>query len=112
MSLLHFPLPKALRQPAGIVFLHPSERVSRVELERRDKQYQAIRAAEYARAWSEDATLVGGIVYNTSANGTNDRSSLAGHSSIRRRRRNVNVACRISKRLRLKMLRGLFSTHT
>ncbi len=89
MSLIYIN-PRAFRQAGGITFLHPSERVSRSELDRRDKCYRAKREAEYARSWAEDATLVGTVIYSTdpSARSASDRSS------IRRRRRSNGVARR------------------
>ncbi|KAI3478177.1 hypothetical protein L1887_59906 [Cichorium endivia] len=49
--------------------------------------YRAKREAEYARAWAEDATLVGTIIYNTDSNRISaDRASLGAQSSVRRRR--------------------------
>lgn len=53
------PLPKSLTQPTGIFFLAPQDRVSRAELDKADAQWRALREAAYARAWAEDATLVG-----------------------------------------------------
>ncbi|ETS60195.1 hypothetical protein PaG_05736 [Moesziomyces aphidis] len=110
MSLI-YTSQRALRQPAGIVFLHPSERVPRSELDRRDRCYRAKREAEYARAWAEDATLVGTIIYNTDSNRISaDRASLGAQSSVRRRRRSSNnVARRLSRKLRLNTLKNLFS---
>ena len=102
MSLI-YTSPKAFRQSAGIVFLHPSERVPRSELDRRDRCYRAKREAEYARSWAEDATLVGGVIYSTDSN----RSS-ADRASIRRRRRDNSVARRLSRSLKLKNLKNLF----
>ncbi|KIS67468.1 uncharacterized protein UMAG_04566 [Mycosarcoma maydis] len=104
MSLI-YTTQRALRQPAGIVFLHPSERVSRSELDRRDRCYRAKREAEYARAWAEDATLVGTIIYTTESNTRNPSD----RSSVRRRRRNNNsVARRLTCSLKLKKLKNLF----
>ncbi len=104
MSLVYtLTTPKAFRRPAGIVFLHPSERVSRVELDRRDRCYRAKREAEFARSWAEDATLVGTITFG-------DRASLGGQSSIRRRRRNDSVARRLTRKLKLHSLKNIFST--
>ncbi|KAK0567633.1 hypothetical protein OC861_002588 [Tilletia horrida] len=53
--------PRSLTHPAGITFLDQSQRVSRVELERRDARWRALRERAYARAWAEDATLVGSM---------------------------------------------------
>lgn len=55
------PLPRSLTQPAGITFLDPAHRVSREELDRRDALWRAMRERAYARAWSEEATLVGSV---------------------------------------------------
>lgn len=100
---------RVFRQTNGIVFLHPSERVPRSELDRRDRCYRAKREAEYARAWAEDATLVGYIIYDTNASRiASDRASLGGQSSIRRRRRNNSVAHRLGRTLKLKKLKNLF----
>ncbi|TKY88892.1 hypothetical protein EX895_002133 [Sporisorium graminicola] len=110
MSLV-YTAPRAFRQTAGIVFLHPSERVSRTELDRRDRCYRAKREAEYARSWAEDATLVGNIIYSTDSSGrhASDRASLGGQSSIRRRRRRNGVAGRLTHSLKLKKLKSLFT---
>lgn len=105
MSILYLSSRAALRQPAGIVFLHPSERVSRSELDRRDRCYRAAREAEYARSWAEDATLVGTVIYTT-GNGASDRSSTR---STRSRRGRSSVARKLGERLRLKKLKDLFS---
>jgi len=51
----------ALMQPVGIRILEPTQRVSREELDRRDARYRAFRERAYARAWAEDATLVGSV---------------------------------------------------
>lgn len=55
------PLPRSLTHPAGITFLDPAHRVSREELDRRDARWRAMRERAYARAWSEEATLVGSV---------------------------------------------------
>jgi hypothetical protein len=52
-------MPRSLTQPGGAVFLDPAHRVSREELDRRDARWRALRERAYARAWSDDATLVG-----------------------------------------------------
>lgn len=111
MSLI-YSSPRAFRQTNGIVFLHPSERVPRSELDRRDRCYRAKREAEYARSWAEDATLIGAVIYSTDSRGANpaDRASLAGSSSVRRRRRSNSVALRLSRKLRLQNLKNFFST--
>ncbi|EST08809.1 hypothetical protein PSEUBRA_001511 [Kalmanozyma brasiliensis GHG001] len=106
MSILYLSSRAALRQPAGIVFLHPSERVSRSELDRRDRCYRAAREAEYARSWAEDATLVGTVIYTTDGRTASDRSS---NRSTRSRRGRTSVARKLGKRLRLKKLKDLFS---
>jgi len=112
MSLIYatYATQRALRQPAGIVFLHPSERVPRDELDRRDRLYRAKREAEYARSWADDATLVGTVIYNTDSRIAADRQSLGGQSSVRRRRRNNSGARRLTRKLKLKSLKNLFST--
>ncbi|CAD6913026.1 unnamed protein product [Tilletia controversa] len=53
--------PRSLTHPAGIIFLDQSQRVSRTELERRDARWRALRDRAHARAWAEDATLVGSL---------------------------------------------------
>lgn len=52
-------LPHSLTRPIGITVLPPDQRVTTAELERRDAEWRALREAAYARAWAEDATLVG-----------------------------------------------------
>ncbi|SPO30696.1 uncharacterized protein UTRI_05313 [Ustilago trichophora] len=112
MSLI-YTHPRAFRQTAGIVFLHPSERVPRSELDRRDRCYRAKREAEYARSWAEDATLVGGIIYTTDSSSSSSNSrSASDRASIRRRRRNNSVAYRLSRSLKFKNLKNLFSNHS
>lgn len=76
------PLPLSLTHPTGIHFLPPSQRVSPAELDKRDAQWRAIREAAYARAWSEDATLVG----SCRSYGDDGRSV---HRGDRRRRKAV-----------------------
>ncbi|SNX87073.1 uncharacterized protein MEPE_05783 [Melanopsichium pennsylvanicum] len=94
---------RAFRPNSGIVFLHPSERVPRSELDRRDRCYRAKREAEYARSWAEDATLIGSLIYTTDSNGR----SAADRASIRRRRRN-NSNSVAGKLKNLKNLKNLF----
>lgn len=54
-------MPRSLTQPGGAIFLDPAHRVSREELDRQDARWRALRERAYARAWSDDATLVGGL---------------------------------------------------
>ncbi|KAN0062572.1 hypothetical protein ACQY0O_005104 [Thecaphora frezii] len=96
-------VPRSLRQPVGIVILHPSERVSRRELERYDAQWRASRDAEHARSWAEDATLVEYSPYHPRAS-----SAAASVASGSRRRSRRNVGVSIGRGLRLRGIRVLF----
>ncbi|KDN41864.1 hypothetical protein K437DRAFT_169086 [Tilletiaria anomala UBC 951] len=51
----------ALTRPVGVRILEPTQRVSREELDRRDARYRAYREKAHARAWADDATLVGSV---------------------------------------------------
>lgn len=54
-------VPRSLTTPGGAIFLDPAHRVSGEELNRRDARWRALRERAYARAWSDDATLVGSV---------------------------------------------------
>lgn len=76
------PLPSSLTKPMGVFVLPPSHRVSLAELDRADAQWRALREAAYARAWAEDATLVGSSRSMTGG-------SSHGENAARRRRRQL-----------------------
>ncbi|PWN54314.1 hypothetical protein IE53DRAFT_216204 [Violaceomyces palustris] len=101
MTRSTFYVPLALTQPAGIRFLHPDERVSRVELERRDARWRAKREAEHARSWAEDATLVGSVHSGGGGGG-------GGGGRSRRGRGGRGAGRRFSTRLRFNSIRTLF----
>jgi hypothetical protein len=81
------PLPRALTQPTGIAFLPPNLRVSTEELNRQDAQWRALREAAYARAWAEDATLVGSIVSYGNGEAGGERRGSASRSRRRKKRK-------------------------
>lgn len=60
-------VPKSLMSPGGAFFLDPAHRVTRDELNRRDARWRALRERAYARAWSDDATLVGSVRYHAAS---------------------------------------------
>lgn len=78
------PLPASLTHRVGVTFLPPDLRVTTAELERKDRQYRARREAAYARAWAEDATLVGSI--RTLTRDDDRRSVYSGRMTRRRRK--------------------------
>ncbi len=57
LTLVH----PGLSVPVGVRILEPTQRVTRAELDKRDARYRAYRERAYARAWAEDATLVGSV---------------------------------------------------
>lgn len=81
------PLPRALTQPTGIAFLPPNLRVSTEELNRQDAQWRALREAAYARAWAEDATLVGSIVSYGNGEAGGERRGSVSRSRRRKKRK-------------------------
>jgi hypothetical protein len=80
-------MPRSLTQPGGAIFLDPAHRVSREELDRRDARWRALRERAYARAWSDDATLVGSVQqYAASALRDFEERTLGRSASINTRR--------------------------
>jgi hypothetical protein len=80
-------VPRSLMTPGGAVFLDPAHRVSSEELYRRDARWRALRERAYARAWSDDATLVGSVhLYTVAAFREGSLRDFEGRNSGHRRR--------------------------
>ncbi|KAK0530753.1 hypothetical protein OC834_002122 [Tilletia horrida] len=84
--------PRSLTHPAGITFLDHRQRVSRVELEKRDARWRALRERAYARHWADDATLVGSMRSYGDSGSMHYRSSRAGGINGRARPRRLTIA--------------------